>query len=334
MSLAVYDQEVTRVSSALRENTNAQAVQQTLENDKAGILVRPYFYSNLFDRIHTRPFLNLDEKRWIAFQLFQALAMSHSKNVSHGDIKIDNVLLTSWNWVYLSDYASFKPTHLPADNPAAFSYFFDISGRRTCGIAPERFYDPDPTADAESQSCRFDGKVTPAMDIFSLGCVIYEMMTDGKHLYVASSINPNPNPSPNPSKMCHLQDGNGLKTCVCMCVQQQRSLLFTYQPLLFLSSSDNRYDLSMLLDFREGKLDQTVLLEAIPDLEIRKLVAHMTNLDPTKRLSAQQYLAQLKGKVFPRAFSDILHGYMRGYVSLSCSCVSRYVMFVFCSKVP
>lgn len=73
----------------------------------------------------------MDEKRWIAFQLFQALAMSHAKNVSHGDIKIDNVLLTSWNWVYLSDYATFKPTQLPADNPAAFSYFFDISGRRT-----------------------------------------------------------------------------------------------------------------------------------------------------------------------------------------------------------
>jgi len=48
--------------------------------------------------------------------------------VCHGDIKIDNVLLTSWNWVFLADFASFKPTHLPVDNPAAFSYFFDTYG--------------------------------------------------------------------------------------------------------------------------------------------------------------------------------------------------------------
>ena len=247
--------EVIRVRTELRENTNAQAVQQTLENEKAGILVRPYFYSNLFDRISTRPLLNLDEKRWIAFQLFHALAMSHSKNVCHGDIKIDNVLLTSWNWVYLSDYATFKPTHLPADNPAAFSYFFDISGRRTCGIAPERFYKTEMGGDPES--CRFDGKVTPAMDIFSLGCVIYEMMTDGKHLY----------------------------------------------------------DLSLLLDFRAGKLDPSALLDKITDLEIRALVLHMTNLDPSKRSSARQYLDDFRGKVFPSAFSELLHGYMIGYVS-------------------
>ena len=61
------------------------------------------------------------------------------QQVYHGDVKIDNVLLTSWNWVYLGDFASFKPTHLPVDDPAAFSYFFDISGRRTCGVAPERY---------------------------------------------------------------------------------------------------------------------------------------------------------------------------------------------------
>jgi phosphoinositide-3-kinase regulatory subunit 4 len=38
----------------------------------------------------------------------------HENNVCHGDIKIDNVLLTSWNWVVLSDFASFKPTHIPS----------------------------------------------------------------------------------------------------------------------------------------------------------------------------------------------------------------------------
>lgn len=55
-----------------------------------------------------------------------------------GDIKCENVLVTSWNWVYLADYyGSLKPTLLPADNPADFSFFFDTGGRRRCYLAPE-----------------------------------------------------------------------------------------------------------------------------------------------------------------------------------------------------
>ena len=74
-----------------------------------------------------------------------------------------------------------RPSHLPVDNPAGFSYFFDISGRRTCTVAPERFYAPDGKS-ATTEVCRFNA-LAPAMDIFSLGCVIYELMTDGKPLF-------------------------------------------------------------------------------------------------------------------------------------------------------
>lgn len=35
----------------------------------------------------------------------------------HGDIKAENVLLTSWGWTFLADFAPYKPVHLPADNP-------------------------------------------------------------------------------------------------------------------------------------------------------------------------------------------------------------------------
>jgi serine/threonine protein kinase len=63
----------------------------------------------------------------------------HLFKVCHGDIKLENILITSWNWVLLADFASFKPTYLPEDNPGDYSYFFDASRRRTCYIAPERF---------------------------------------------------------------------------------------------------------------------------------------------------------------------------------------------------
>lgn len=56
-------------------------------------------------------------QRWVAFQLLAALAQAHGRGVCHGDIKCENLLLTSWGWLYLADWAPYKPTYLPADNP-------------------------------------------------------------------------------------------------------------------------------------------------------------------------------------------------------------------------
>lgn len=82
------------------------------------------------------------QQRWIAYQLLLALAQAHGRGVCHGDVKPENVALTSWDWAFLVDFAPYKPTLLPADNPADFSLFFDTSGKRKCYLAPERFYDP------------------------------------------------------------------------------------------------------------------------------------------------------------------------------------------------
>jgi len=118
----------------------------------------------------TRPFLEDIEKKWLAFQLLCALRDCHSRDVFHGDIKTENILVTSWNWLYLSDFSSsFKPTTLPEDNPADFSYFFDTAGRRTCYLAPERFL-----AAGEEQT----QQITWAMDVFSAGCVIAELFLE------------------------------------------------------------------------------------------------------------------------------------------------------------
>lgn len=78
-----------------------------------GFLIRPYIHSNLYDRLTTRPLLSLLEKRWLAFQMLHALGYIHEKERCHGDIKIDNMLLTSWNWLYLCDFADYKPALLP-----------------------------------------------------------------------------------------------------------------------------------------------------------------------------------------------------------------------------
>ncbi|KAG1450049.1 hypothetical protein G6F46_010280 [Rhizopus delemar] len=191
MSLSKRVKKLKVEYKALSDVHNAFSFQRILETDKAAYLVRQYLYSNLYDRISTRPFLTIIEKKWIAYQLLRSIADSHSKNIYHGDIKTENVLVTSWNWAFLVDFASFKPTYLPEDNPADFSFFFDTSSRRTCYIAPERFYKPGTEIDQRIKMMDEDdylNELTPEMDIFSVGCVIAELFLEGTSLFTLSQL--------------------------------------------------------------------------------------------------------------------------------------------------
>ena len=189
------------------------AYQTFVETEKAGYIIRQWIASSLYDRIRfvsrlsfeevhfyilhknsTRPFLSPIEKKWIAFQLLNALRDMRNRSLCHGDIKSENVFVTSWNWVYLCDFASsYKPTWLPLDDPADFSFYFDVAGRRACYIAPERFYTQGQgevdgekerkrrgVADSvEGYGGKREGKVTEVMDVFSAGCVVAEMFLEG-----------------------------------------------------------------------------------------------------------------------------------------------------------
>lgn len=159
-----------------------------LETERAGYLVRQYFKTNLYDRISTRPFLEDIEKIWITFQLLKGLEISHSKNIFHGDIKSENVLVTSWNWVYLSDFASFKPVYLPEDDPSQFSLYFDTSQRRACYVAPERFLSTKTDGGNRSDSPSDNNQLTTQMDIFSLGCVIAELFMEGAPTFTLAQL--------------------------------------------------------------------------------------------------------------------------------------------------
>ncbi|ELU36605.1 other/VPS15 protein kinase [Rhizoctonia solani AG-1 IA] len=145
-----------------------------------------------FIPINTRPFLSPIEKKWIAFQLLCGMKDAHARGAPHGDIKSENVLVTSYNWIYITDFASSKPTYLPEDDPSDFALFFDSSGRRTCYIAPERFYAAGSDisiekAERERQIQR-DFDVTEAMDVFSMGCVIAELFTEGTPTFTLAQL--------------------------------------------------------------------------------------------------------------------------------------------------
>ncbi|KAI8325098.1 hypothetical protein GQ54DRAFT_255348, partial [Martensiomyces pterosporus] len=144
---------------------------RVFSDERAVYILRQYLHNNLYDRISTRPFLSPTEKRWS-----------------------ENVAVTSWDLVYLADLAPFKPTYLPADDPAEFNFYFDTSSRQCCCIAPERFYDPgnDIAHVLASTNTTNDSLellvLQPSMDIFSAGCVIAELFLDGNPLFSLSRL--------------------------------------------------------------------------------------------------------------------------------------------------
>ncbi|KAF5325055.1 hypothetical protein D9619_009624 [Psilocybe cf. subviscida] len=180
---------------ALADIPNIYNYQAFVETEKAGYIIRQWLASSLYDRISTRPFLSTVEKKWISFQILNAMRDARNRKISHGDIKSENILVTSWNWVYVTDFASYKPTYLPLDDPSDFSFYFDMSGRRTCYLAPERFFtqESNPEISAkrsrmEEGEARRDKKVTEAMDCFSVGCVIAELFNEGAPLFTLSQL--------------------------------------------------------------------------------------------------------------------------------------------------
>jgi len=159
-------------------------------------LLRQHAHASLSDRLVSRPFLTLIEKNWITYQLLKAVQSLHDAGICHGHLTTENVLLTSWNWVLISDVGCqhYKPVVLPDDDPAQYIHWFQGrggedaqtrreslgghhsgNGEKKCCLAPERFYTP-----GNESSSTPPTKLTPAMDVFSLGCVLIELFLNGE----------------------------------------------------------------------------------------------------------------------------------------------------------
>uniref|UniRef100_A0A1I7UCA5 non-specific serine/threonine protein kinase n=1 Tax=Caenorhabditis tropicalis TaxID=1561998 RepID=A0A1I7UCA5_9PELO len=114
------------------------------------------------------------------FLLFKALSQCETAGVCHGDLKSQNVLISSSNWLQITDFAPFKPCFLTHDNPSAYTFFFDTSRRQSCYIAPERFISATEYEEKwkNGQEEWLFGSLTPAMDMFSAGCIVFELLCD------------------------------------------------------------------------------------------------------------------------------------------------------------
>ncbi|KAI3402920.2 VPS15 [Candida oxycetoniae] len=185
---------LVKQSSILYPYKSTLTWHKLIETDRAGYLIRQMGKTNLYDRLSLRPFLEPIEKLFITFQLLKTVSELHALNIHHGDLRLENILVTSSNWVLLTDFASLtKPVFLPEDNPNQFSFYFDSSGRRVCYIAPERFYN---SSDNPKNISNFndDGVfklrhvITDEMDLFSLGCVLAELWLDGEPTFTLSQL--------------------------------------------------------------------------------------------------------------------------------------------------
>lgn len=176
VDLAPYLRDLERLGATVRKHQNFASLGVIHETKSALYLGRVFFRYSLFDRLHTHPRMTHYEKSFCAYQLLHALDALHRAGASHGDIKSENVLMTSWGWVVLADSAFYKPQALRAEDPAMYDTFFDAGARRRCYVAPERFYDGQSAAKPPASRPK-------SSDIFSLGCTIAEIYLDGAAVF-------------------------------------------------------------------------------------------------------------------------------------------------------
>lgn len=284
-------------------------------------LVRQYFGANLYDRICSRPFLTQIEKKWLAFQLLRALEQSHAKGICHGDIKQENIVVTSWNWVFLTDFAPFKPTYIPEDDPADYNYYFCAIGatRRGCSVAPERFYGASSasgvastpssatTKDAMMLSRMADSDVSvEEVDRHFLGGATPSYAAATPTSSTTSGTSASTFASALPSALRNkregkLQESMDIFSAGCVIAE----IFLGGKPL---------FDLPSLLKYRTGDTEHLrASLKKIGDPRLEEMLLHMLQLDPRARSSAKEYLARYTSSshgLFPTYFETFLFRFL------------------------
>ncbi|KAL7064668.1 hypothetical protein AAHC03_04617 [Spirometra sp. Aus1] len=333
---------------------------------------------------------------------------SSSGCLCHGDIKSENVLLTSWGWLLLADPAPFKPVLLPSDNPSEFTYFFDSSRRRVCYLAPERFIDASPSStrdltgfssvpgnlnlhaeldeDDDNDNAAADAAAAAVQDLGDL--IVGEVANEDMHcedtldaevsdpstvrVYVPSATEEQDEtvarslPTSAPI-VCPRSPPSGTPLALSVGSRQRqrelRPILDSYPGSAASSPADRKtlqfrvvagainsesdlthgkltapmdlfsagcvllelftdgtaaFTLSDLLSYRQhesGRL--TSLLSSVSDVNARLLITNLISLDADSRGSADKHLAQFRGTLFPDFFYTDLQSYLKTFLEPS-----------------
>ncbi|OMJ93906.1 hypothetical protein SteCoe_3104 [Stentor coeruleus] len=179
LDISLYKTRIDDLKNKVTRQTTANLlISDYYENSKLIILLRQYCAQTLRKKMISAPFLNRIEKLWLSYQCLLSVKQIHDLNVCHGDIKSENFLTTSWNWLFLTDICSYyKPSYILESDLTSYKYYFCASERSACYLSPERF-----------SSRTRDDPYTLEMDIFSLGCVLAELFLDGQCLFTLPEL--------------------------------------------------------------------------------------------------------------------------------------------------
>ena len=89
-------------------------------------------------------------------------------------------MLTSNGSLFLTDIASYKSAYIPIDNSTVYTYYFGSTNQsvKTCNVAPERFIEKNALSTSDITTNTANSSKTVKMDVFSLGCVIAELLLE------------------------------------------------------------------------------------------------------------------------------------------------------------
>ena len=92
-----------------------------------------------------------------------ALTYCHAKGVVHGDVKIENVLLTADGTAKLSDFG--------------IARVLDPETRKDCNLLTQTLEGNLGTPYVLAPECQLGAKSTPAADVYSLGVILFKLVT-------------------------------------------------------------------------------------------------------------------------------------------------------------
>ncbi len=168
-----------RSASALN-HPNIVTVYQIESADDIQFLVMEFVPGKTLDRIIPKKGMRLNEALRCAIQIADGLAAAHAASIVHRDLKPGNIIVTSTGVVKVLDFGLAKLTEIEAPDSSDSTETVAAPETSEGMIVGTASYMSPEQAEAKHVDAR--------SDIFSFGCVLYEMLTGHRAFSGGTSI--------------------------------------------------------------------------------------------------------------------------------------------------